>query len=452
MKTEDLVMIGINNLRRRKLRTFLTALGVVIGTASIVVMVSLGLGQTEVTKQMIESYGSLTTVTVRAESYYGDNTKSKTEPLRLTDKTIEEIRRMPHVKGLSPILEAGVILIQGKYVNTSVNLQGVNEEYLKNIDLAAGHLPQKGGGLSILYGNQIIRYFQDSKSKAAWDWDTIPDVDLVNKTIFVVFDQDKYYQAQSGGKDEKGQPITSPKKYNIPTAGVIAGDLNTYNMYSFNAYCEIEELKTLLRRIYKKNQIPGQPTNRKGKPYPYFVYSSAEVYVDDMDHVQEVMDSLVSQGYQADSNMSWLESSQKSMQSQQALLGGIGAVSLLVAAIGIANTMMMSINERTREIGILKVLGLNMSRIRDMFLIESAFIGLTGGLGGLLISYAISFLINHFSSNSSYMGGISVGMSIIPLWLAAGGVGFAILAAVVAGFFPARRAMKMSPLSAIRAQ
>jgi ABC-type antimicrobial peptide transport system permease subunit len=136
---------------------------------------------------------------------------------------------------------------------------------------------------------------------------------------------------------------------------------------------------------------------------------------------------------------------QEQSRSIQAALGGIGAVSLFVAAIGIANTMMMSIYERTKEIGIIKVLGCDMSAIRNMFLAEAGFIGLIGGAVGLILSYIISALIN-FVAKESYYAGISY----IPLYLAVMALVFAVVIGMLAGLFPALRAMKLSPLAAIR--
>ena len=134
----------------------------------------------------------------------------------------------------------------------------------------------------------------------------------------------------------------------------------------------------------------------------------------------------------------------------QAVLGGIGAVSLFVAAIGIANTMMMSIYERTKEIGIIKVLGCDMKVIRNMFLLESGFIGFMGGVVGLLFSEAVSFAINRLLNIGQSMTGMSGDISRIPLWLAAASLAFAVFIGMAAGFFPALRAMKLSPLAAIR--
>lgn len=131
----------------------------------------------------------------------------------------------------------------------------------------------------------------------------------------------------------------------------------------------------------------------------------------------------------------------------QAVLGGIGAVSLFVAAIGITNTMMMSIYERTKEIGVMKVLGCDLRNIRSLFLMEAGFIGFIGGVIGLILSFSISAVINKIAQSAQeYMQGISY----IPLWLVFLSLLFAVLVGMVAGFFPARRAMKLSPLAAIR--
>ena len=154
-------------------------------------------------------------------------------------------------------------------------------------------------------------------------------------------------------------------------------------------------------------------------------------------------------GYEARSNMEWLEQSRQQSQMVQAVLGGIGAVSLFVAAIGIANTMMMSIYERTKEIGVMKVLGCDMGNIRDMFLLESGFIGFMGGVVGIGLSFLISMAVNRFVGGEA-LTGIAGDLSRIPMWLNLAALGFAIFVGMAAGFLPATRAMKLSPLAAIR--
>ena len=112
-------------------------------------------------------------------------------------------------------------------------------------------------------------------------------------------------------------------------------------------------------------------------------------------------------------------------------------------------TMMMSIYERTKEIGIMKVLGCDMAKIRDMFLIESALIGLIGGVVGVGASYFVAFILN--STNVGYVLTQSNGnIAIIPSWLGFLAVIFAIIVGMVAGLLPSLRAMKLSPLSTLR--
>ena len=164
-----------------------------------------------------------------------------------------------------------------------------------------------------------------------------------------------------------------------------------------------------------------------------------------MKYVEEVQEQIRALGLQPQSNMEWMESVEESSRMIQLVLGGIGAVSLFVAAIGIANTMMMSIYERTKEIGIIKVLGCDMAAIRNMFLTEAGFIGLGGGVAGLLLSYIISAVINFVIKDSYYSG-----ISYIPVYLSLLALGFAVLIGMLAGLFPALRAMRLSPLAAIR--
>ena len=443
MKFVDLLAMSLKNLSRRKLRTALTVLGVVIGTASIVVMVSLGIGLSELNRELISSYGSLTEITVN-NPYNGDSTK---DPFYLTDDVVKQMEKLPYVTGVYPMLQVDVLMQQGKYTS-NVTLNGVPYEYLKKIPLGQGTLSNSSDHeLKLIYGNTIIQWFTDAKgNNTYWETGELPNVDFMGKPMFVIFDTDTYYQSQNGGEDAP----KPPKKYLLKADGVVEGGVDDYNSYAYNVYTRLDLLETQLKRIFKKKAIPGQPTTKKGKPYRYFIYNSCSVDVDDIEHVGEVQKKLTDMGFQASSNADWMKQSEQQSNMIQAVLGGIGAVSLFVAAIGIANTMMMSIYERTKEIGIIKVLGCDMKVIRNMFLLESGFIGFMGGIVGLIFSAGISFAINHFLQIGQTMTGMSGNISRIPLWLAAASVGFAVLMGMAAGFFPALRAMKLSPLAAIR--
>lgn len=456
MKIIDLLRMSSSNLFRRKLRTMLTILGVIIGTASIVVMVSLGLGLNKSTMDEIENNGGLTTIHVYANESGGymdggmDGGKEK-EIKRLNDDVVMMIREMPNVSIVSPIFQLSVLARQGAY-ESYLNLQGMSIEALEKLDipLAEGTLPKKGNQeLELVFGNQVLSDFYNPKTGSYPMYETgeLPPVDLMNKPLFVIFDTDAYYQSQSPGED--GVVVQPPKKYLINGCGLVEGDSETYNNYSWNVYCDVEALKTQVKKVFKNKAVPGQPTTKAGKPYKELFYNSIYVKVDNMSHVKEIQAAINEMGYQAESNIEWLESMQKQYTSIQAVLGGIGAVSLFVAAIGIANTMMMSIYERTKEIGVIKVLGCALSNIRTMFLMEAAFIGFIGGFAGIVLSYIISGIINHFALS---MMASQTAASYIPTWLAAAALGFAVLVGMLAGFFPALRAMKLSPLAAIRTE
>ncbi|MGL4799690.1 MAG: ABC transporter permease, partial [Cellulosilyticaceae bacterium] len=121
---------------------------------------------------------------------------------------------------------------------------------------------------------------------------------------------------------------------------------------------------------------------------------------------------------------------------------------------GITNTMMMSIYERTKEIGVMKVIGAKLTDIKKMFLMEALMIGAIGGTVGVIFSYGISFIMNQFGPQiaASLMMGGGGAISEIPVWLAGAALVFSTLIGLVSGYFPARRAMKLSALSAIRTE
>lgn len=141
----------------------------------------------------------------------------------------------------------------------------------------------------------------------------------------------------------------------LKTAGMVAGGPDEWSDYSYGVYVDLDKLKTQLNRCSRKSRFRvSRPI--KGKPYNYFVYEEATVNVDDMDHVIEVQKAISNMGYEANSQMEWLNKPKQQSNMIQAARRHRRCF-LLVAAIGIANTMMMSIYERTKEIGVLKVLG-----------------------------------------------------------------------------------------------
>lgn len=446
MRFLDLLRMSSSNLWKRKVRTILTVLGVVIGVASIVVMISLGLGLSKSMMEEYESYGSLTQITVY-QSWNSDD-----EDKRLDDDLVKTISNYEHVTSVYPTMQVSAIAKYANYENY-LNIRAMPADAIKDLGMEPGEgsLPSADDEeLKFFYGSEVLMDFYNSKTGDYTYYSTgeLPDIDLMNDPIFIIFDTNAYWSSQYNDPEN---PVSPPKKYLIPTSGVEAESEDGWTRYGWYTVCDIDKLVPELKRIFKNKVIPGQPSTKTGKPYKEIFYNQIIVNVDDMSNVTAIQSKIADMGYEANSNAEWIESEQKQMGYVQAVLGGIGAVSLFVAAIGITNTMMMSIYERTKEIGVMKVLGCDLRNIRSLFLLEAGFIGFIGGVIGLGLSYSISMIINKIASSAnSYMDISSI--SRIPLWLALLSLVFAILVGMVAGFFPALRAMKLSPLAAIHTE
>lgn len=477
MSFYDLMTMSLGNLWRRKLRTVLTVLGVLIGTTSIVAMLSLAFGM----KQMImDEYASMGSVTQIMISGGGggdmDSSSSQTDTsTMLTETNMQMFQDMEHVKNVLPQLSFDGNMQSGRYSGYG-NLIGVDQSILDSQELEKGDIPQKGstGTLQVIAGNQILTgfgYVQGDEYVDYYSTGELPNIDLMTQIrVLQVYNEqaetDVDMQTDNGdstgddssdggntdstGDDAVAQPVedNSMLNFRIKVAGILAGGVDEYNTYSNSLLVNIDDLKSYLTKNFGKGNIPGQP-KPNGKPMNEWVYSTLVVDVDDASNVDSVMKNIQDMGFTASSNKDLLDSAQKNLQIVELVLGGIGMVAFLVAAIGIANTMMMSTYERTKEIGVMKVLGCDMRDIQKLFLAEAGFIGLIGGIVGLGLTCGVSALINHFAVS---MGGMKGNISVIPWWLALAAVAFSTLMGMVAGYFPARRAMKLSPLAAIHTE
>lgn len=474
MRWTDLLRMSISSLKRRKLRTFLTVLGVVIGTASIVVMISLGLGMQESMYREIEQSGGMTSLTVTGKQTdigmysYSSMEGEEESDKYITDEVIAQLREMEHVKSAEPVLSLNAIALKGKYMGY-LDLRGMTPEGLKQLKLnlaPGGKLPDPDSpNLDLIVGNGVIQsFYEESTGKGYWETGELPDIDFMQDQLFLILDESTYFQSkesasmglgEDGGQASQdgtggtGTAKKTAKKYVVKASGVIDGDVNAYNANYYYVYCDLDTLKDMLKKEFRGSVIPGQPSTKSGKPYSKFVYSSAAVQADDMDQVDALSAQIREMGYNVSTNAEYMESMKKQFAMVQAVLGGIGAVSLLVAAIGIANTMMMSIYERTKEIGVMKVIGCSLKNIRQMFLLEASFIGFVGGVIGNILSFLMSFVINFLTGNGSAVG-LDGNISYIPMWLVLASLAFAVLVGMTAGYFPALRAMRLSPLAAIR--
>ena len=439
----DILKMACGNFLRRKARTLLTVAGVVIGTMAVVIMISIGQGLERGYTEQIQSWSSLTQIEV-SRSYGGDADEQK----YLDDDLIIELDALEHVVAALPTTNRYGALVKGKEIN-DMSIIGIDVSKLQYYDLELDNgqelTPEMFAGSGYVIGYRSVFNFYNPKK--GWSDNNSPyddegnlkelpfDITAPESKIKLVFDTGYYW----GGGGSK------PKSYNVNCMGVL--DRNNQGNFSYSVVMDMNELDKIYSKYAKDAGIEEDKEQQKNK------YSSINVQVDDMKNVTAVQKEIEALGYNTWSSTEMLEDVKEQMGMIQAVLGGIGAVAFLVAAIGISNTMVMSTYERTREIGIMKVLGCRLSDIMTLFLLEAAIIGLMGGLVGLIFSYGLSMLMNMLSDSgmlSMFSMGEGIPISVIPIWLAICSVGFSTLVGVISGFYPAMRATRLSALEAIK--
>ena len=435
MNKKDMIDMALRNLWKRKVRTVLTVLGVVIGTASIVVMVSIGIGMNKGFAEQLESWGSLQVINVYPGGgmVYDEatgNMKQETKEAELNAKAVESFKEMEHVEAASPVINEYLYFAAGKYV-AEASAIGIEPGAME----ALGYKVEEGRALtdgdtkSLVFGGGVE--FFDPKLSWEMRYTTEPPaVDVLNEKISVSYDWN--YGTRNADK--------SINAIKLDAVGKTSADGNS----SWSVFMPIKELEKIqkARKEWEEKQYGSNSSRSQSKEY-----NEVLVKVDEMDNVQDVQQQIKDMGFRASSLTDQLESMQETTKMLRLVLGAIGAISMLVAAISITNTMVMSIYERTKEIGIMKVIGASLKDIRGLFLAEAAFIGFAGGVIGIMLSYLLSFIVNMVASGQG-----STMQSSIPVWLALGAIAFATGVGIVAGYVPANRAMKLSALTAIKTE
>ena len=363
MSFYDLMTMSLGNLWRRKLRTVLTVLGVLIGTTSIVAMLSLAFGMKQMIMDEYASMGSVTQIMISGGGGDMDSSSSQTDTsTMLTETNMQMFQDMEHVKNVLPQLSFDGNMQSGRYSGYA-NLIGVDQSLLDSQELEKGDIPQKGstGTLQVIAGNQILTgfgYVQGDQYVDYYSTGELPKIDLMTqiRQLQVYNDQtdttdtgaqtdtgddttgdtssDGDSTDSSGGDTADSKPVedNSMLNFRIKVAGIMAGGVEEYNTYSNSLLVNIDDLKSYLTKNFGKGNIPGQP-KPNGKPMNEWVYSTLVVDVDDASNVDSVMKDIQDMGFSASSNKDLLDSAQKNLQIVELVLGGIGMVAFLVAAI-----------------------------------------------------------------------------------------------------------------------
>ncbi|WP_103107752.1 ABC transporter permease [Brevibacillus reuszeri] len=486
MKIIDSFRIVWRNLWRMKLRTALTSVGVMIGTAAIVAMIALSLGLKESAVKSLENFGNLTEMDVEPMYYIYEEDRMipEDERKKLNMEAVQELKQIPGIAAVMPmkrLYEQAKLKVGRREGYVELIGVDVNEsaEYRKNDVEKGAYLSGSPQEIVVAYDvpremrdvekekRDARRRNADSNRSGGGGAFMPPDMgggeqtaafNLVDKAATIVLTRE--YRIDDEPKYEK-------KEVRVRVVGQLRQSEN--RRYSSAVYAPLSVVKELNDWVNRSRGDEGSDRNtrrtREEAKKDKFEFDQMTVKVESREMVESVVKALKEKGYEVWSPARELETINKFFFVIQMVLGGIAAISLLVATIGIVNTMIMSILERTKEIGIMKVIGATVLNIRWLFLMESGFIGLIGGLAGLGMAWGAVELVNYFGASGGLLDGLNMGygrgggeeaepskLAVIPAWLALFAIGFSFIIGLLAGIFPAIRASRLSALQAIRSE
>ena len=402
MLTLDLFKMALRSLIANTMRTFLTALGMIIGVASVISMISIGEGARQQTLSTIEKFGTniITIKPGRKKNRHVSSDMVKT--LKLSDaKAIE--KNIPLITGVAAQVYRSAQLKHGSK-NTNTTVRGTGDKYLQlsNFTIERG------------------RYFNQEEVRS------VRKVAVIGSTVV----KNLFGDVSAIGKE-------------------IKVDGNNYLVIGST------EQKGALSWFDPDDQIFIPVTTAQKRLFGMHHIQSIDVQakqMEDLEVIKKDIDSLLrirhgihtdeDSDFHVQNSSQWLNSWGDAAKTFTYLLGGIAAISLLVGGIGIMNIMLVSITERTKEIGIRIAIGAKKSEIMEQFLIESVLISFIGGGLGILLGIIISRTV-------SKIGGWDTIVSTQSIMLA---FGFSVGVGIFFGFYPARKAANLNPIDALRCE
>lgn len=430
MSLIDLLSLVVENLARRKGRVALTAVGVIIGTAAVVLLVSLGSGLQQNAANQLGGIGDLTKINVSPN--FSEFDPATGQPIINQPLNDGMLAQFQAIEGVTAVIPQDYL--QGWAIINVDRLEGWGQLLgVGTNDLADLGLRPNQGSAELLPGTVVVGYqvannFWDPRARPGQE--QAPPPDLLNKQI--TFTLIKF--------SEDGVEIRKTVRARV--AGVLA---EARDEADYAIYMPIRELEAM--NVW----FTGQRLDRNKTGY-----SNVIVRVADIDRVLAVADQITALGFQAWTPQSFVQGINSFYIVLQVIFGGVGAIALLVAAIGIANTMAMSILERTREIGLMKAVGATNRHVLSVFLGESAGIGFLGGLGGVAVGWSLGQVVNVFAiaylaGQAAQTGGPPPTVAVAtPAWLPLFALIFATIIGLLSGLYPALRAATLSPISALK--
>lgn len=442
MKLSDNISLAFRDLGRRKKRTFLTSFGITLGAILIILMVSLGLLLNQFLISTVNSGSNTKTITVnpvKADATMPTNPKEAIQDMpdwmkknfKLIDnESVEKMSKLNGVDGIEAYIGAQVaeILRDGKTYYGNFAIKGYNLKYdmyfnsdvqnaksnSKDNDfnpiIAGGNLKQ-GENNQVLVGQSLLESLGINNPK-----------DIINKDITIDI-------TNINGR------IVAPFKMKFKVVGVMSKYMPDGNKIVMNNE-DVEKIAGFM-----------QYTNNFFKDYGY---NGVVVEGKNLNDINGIVDGIKNIGYFAQSTGDKTAQINKSFNTITLVLSILGIIVIIVAGIGIVNTMVMAVHEKKKSIGIMKAVGASSSEIKTMFIFQSGAIGLVGGVIGAIISSILFRIISGVIIEALAKKGNSVDlMKFAPWWLILGTIVFSIIVSVVAGIYPSSQASKLDPIEAL---
>lgn len=395
----DILKLSIQNFNNRRSRVLLTVLGVAVGIAVIMFLVSVGYGLQKTILDRITTAEALLTLDVSSP----DNAS-----VVIDDRSIAEITDIENVNEVSPRATVSSLMsLNGLNSQTTVNIVGAQHFILSGLSIGEGELFGRNEADVVVVTETVANLVGFEKE------------DILDKTINFTLQ----FPIDNGvDSDEDAETIGVNKQLRV--IGVLQEGV-TDNVV-FMSLANADDL-------------------------PLDNYDGMKVQVTDARHLESVREILTAQGFVVSALSDLAEQASQVFTILQIILSVFGIFSLLVAAIGLVNTMIISLLERTNEIGIMRAIGASKRDIQALFLIESSIIGLAGGVIGLVFGWAGGMFFNLILNIVlKVLGGSGVSVFTTPLWFVLLVLISSIGVGLLAGFFPARRASELNTLAALR--
>ena len=414
MRFSDLLQTAFENLGRRKVRTMLTSTGVIVGILTIVTMVSLGVGVQNEVQAQFAALG-LENVFVRPNVQQGNDfftqfgTAQRANPL--TPAVVAAWERLPEVRSVA----------------AQITLDGITTL----LELPGGRLvPVQVTGLEV-----FANPFQVPPTAVAGE---ITPVEVPGQIVVAAGALPQGVAAATVVGRELAVVLRSPRgeSQRFPLRVIGVSNLEQNDVQATAA--DMAAMKGWWFNTPDYLATQG--------------YDTAVLRATDVAAASQLVRSLRAAGYRVQSLELILEQANRVFAVINVMLASVGGLALFVASLGIVNTMLMAIYERTREIGTLKAIGASRGDIRGLFMLEAGMIGLLGGalgiLGGWLVGILLNQVIGWYIERERLP--ITATFFVTPWWLALAALGFAALIGILAGLYPAARAARLDPLVALR--